>query len=385
MSTSSTRGGKGLRLLLGVALLQASYYIFVAPLPLGLAAGGFSESAIGVLIGLTPLTQIAASFSMPFIVSSIGVPGTLAVGGSGYIAGAVLVGAATSLPPTLSGLGFICARIAQGLAFGLVLPTAYLAAQRAFRGELHLVGIATANGLALAVLPPLSLILYDVTSLGLIAAGGAVLGVLGLFTAGSGVRGSDLGTRVIRFKGPAFKRAWVVPLTLTVLFLPYWGVTLAYLQQEAHGQHLNGGLFFAFDGIAILLVRLPAGVALRQLSTEALIIVGGVACVGCVAVLASSLSEAGLIFAGVASGLGSGCVMTALLVETARRTGPDEAGGSFAYFSIAQASGIALGSVLGALTVPQIGFSGALIVSGAGMLLGIASTLGLSLRSQTAT
>ncbi|MER3418394.1 MAG: hypothetical protein C4343_04685, partial [Chloroflexota bacterium] len=62
-----------------------------------------------------------------------------------------------------------------------------------------------------------------------------------------------------RFVGIAYRTSWAAPLAIVVLFVAHWGVVTAYLPQRAEEAGANIGLFFAADGVSVLLMRVPAG------------------------------------------------------------------------------------------------------------------------------
>lgn len=360
-----------------VSLLQASYYAFAAPLPLALTARGLDPASIGLMIGLAPLVQIGASLTVPGLVTRVGAPRTLLLGGAAYILGALgMAFASANLGPAVA--LYALSRIAQGLGFGVVLPAGYVRATEGTSNEMMLAYVATANGLALAALPPLSLFIYVGSSLTVVALLAAALASVGLILGSrEAFEATPRPERAVFW--PLFDRSWLVPLAVAVLFLPYWGVVLAFLQQEAQAAHLNGGLFFTADALALLLLRVPAGVLVRRLSPSLLIVLGAAITLICTTVLALPLDVIRLLLAGTASGAGSAFVTTALLIDLSRRSRGRHGGASFAYYSVSQAVGVALGSGIGAALVSGFGFVIAILVSGAG--IAAAGTLALISRN----
>jgi MFS family permease len=364
-----------------VSLLQASYYAFAAPLPLALTASGIEPALVGLIVGLAPFAQIGASLAVPGLVSRVGAHRTLVLGGGAYVLGALgMALASVSIGPTT--LVLTVSRLAQGLGFGLVLPAGYVRASEGTRNEMMLAYVATANGLALAVLPPLSLLVYSSSSFTAVALSAAVLAVLGVALDLRIARSVAPTPAVPKVWWPGFDGRWLVPLCVAVLFLPYWGVVLAYLQQEAQAANLNGGLFFTADALSLLLLRVPAGVLVRRMSPASLMVLGAVITLVCVGVLALPLDVVRLLIAGVASGAGSAFVTTALLIDLSRRSHATTDGASFAYYSVSQAVGVAAGSGLGAALVSGFGFVAAILVSGA--CIAAAGALALLARPQRA-
>ena len=60
--------------------------------------------------------------------------------------------------------------------------------------------------------------------------------------------------------GITFRREWTTPLLIiTITYVAHWGAVTAYLPIRAEDAGANIGLYFAADGIAIFLMRLPTG------------------------------------------------------------------------------------------------------------------------------
>ncbi len=74
--------------------------------------------------------------------------------------------------------------------------------------------------------------------------------------------------------GIAFRREWAIPLLIIVTYVAHWGAITAYLPIRAEAAGANIGLYFAADGIAIVLMRLPTGPLVARFSLRTLILTG---------------------------------------------------------------------------------------------------------------
>jgi predicted MFS family arabinose efflux permease len=93
-----------------------------------------------------------------------------------------------------------------------------------------------------------------------------------------------------------------------------------------------------------------------------------------VASLILPLSDPLLVASGALSGIGSGLVVTTLVIELSRRTDDSDRGSAMSLFSASQGIGLALGSVGAAPVIASAGFA-----LGAGLCVGgMATALGLA-------
>jgi len=176
-----------------------------------------------------------------------------------------------------------------------------------------------------------------------------------------------------RFWMSPHRSAWTSPLVLTVLFAAHWGVIVAYLPQRAEAVGADIGLFFAADAFAIFASRVPTGWLADRVPTRWLLLVGIALTLASLAFLLPQPSTALLVVAGVGTGIGGGFIVSPLLLEFARRSGPADRGSAFALFSVAFAAALSIGSIGGAPIVALGGFEPALL---AGMAaLGAAAVL----------
>ena len=74
--------------------------------------------------------------------------------------------------------------------------------------------------------------------------------------------------------GITFRREWTSPLAIVVTYVAHWGAVTAYLPVRAEEAGADIGLYFAADGIAIFLMRLPTGWLVDRVSSRTLIVTG---------------------------------------------------------------------------------------------------------------
>ena len=149
----------------------------------------------------------------------------------------------------------------------------------------------------------------------------------------------------------------------------------AYLPVRASEAGADIGLYFAADGLAIFLMRLPTGWLSDRISTRTLVVTGATATAVAVGLLLFPLTTPLLVVSGLISGAGGAIVMTPLLVELSHRSTDADRGSAFALFSGSLATAMAIGSIGGAPVVAILGLSAALVV---GILL-ILVSIGLTL------
>src|SRR4029078_10979541 len=133
------------------------------------------------------------------------------------------------------------------------------------------------------------------------------------------------------------------------------------------------GLFFAFDGLSIFLMRIPSGWLVERIESRALILVGAgmtfvsvgvrVAPITCVSsgILLVPITTPLLIVSGLIGGAGGAIVITPITVEMSRRSTDADRGSGVSLFSGAIAAAITLGSIGGAPLVALFGLSAALV------------------------
>jgi predicted MFS family arabinose efflux permease len=190
-----------------------------------------------------------------------------------------------------------------------------------------------------------------------------------------------------RLLGVAYRATWSAPLAIVLLFVAHWGVVTAYLPQRAEAAGANVGLFFAADGIAVLLMRVPSGWLADRFAALRLVLAGIAITAAGVALLLLPPTTPLLVVAGIATGGGAALIVTPLLLELTRRSSEADRGSAFALFSAGFAAAIALGSIGAAPIVAGAGFEVAVAVAMIG--LGLAAVVavldgGLRLRVRAA-
>jgi len=157
----------------------------------------------------------------------------------------------------------------------------------------------------------------------------------------------------------------------------------AYLPARAEDAGADVGLFFAADGIAILLMRVPTGWAADRVQGRWLVVSGIATSFVAISLLLLPPTTEILILSGLLGGAGGGLVITPILVELSRRSDDHDRGSAFSLFSGALAGAIALGSVGAAPIVGIAGFEAAIVLGLVSMIAAIVVALiddGLAIR-----
>jgi predicted MFS family arabinose efflux permease len=175
--------------------------------------------------------------------------------------------------------------------------------------------------------------------------------------------------------GIAYRRAWTVPLLIIVTYVAHWGAVTAYLPVRAADAGADIGLYFAADGLAIFLMRLPTGWLSDRIATRVLVVTGGLVTAVSIALLLLPLTTPLLILSGLLGGAGGAIVMTPILVELSHRSTDADRGSAFALFSASLATALALGSIGGAPVVAVLGLSVALAAGIVLILVSVAIAL----------
>lgn len=369
------------RLAVALFAVQAGFHGFTASLPVALSRAGVPDPEIGLIVGVAALVQVPAAFAAGAILDRVGGVRVFGLGGLAYLAGcAVLL-----LPGVEPGgpvAPFLVARVLQGIGIAGTLPAALSLVPRLIHPSRRGFGLAfmgSAHNLTLVAMPPLSLAILSATSLH-----GVALAMTGIVLAGLVIAGAaPLPFRApapahLSAEGPthaahrrfgfAFRRSWAPLIAMVLLYIVHWGVIVAYLPQRAEAAGADIGLFFAADGISILLSRVPAG-WLADRIRPVLLIVTGLATTGVmIGLLAPPPTTPMLIVAGLLSGGGAGLVMTPILVELSRRSGDADRGSAFSLFSAALAGALVVGSIGGAPVVALAGFEPALLLTIGGVV-----------------
>jgi predicted MFS family arabinose efflux permease len=231
--------------------------------------------------------------------------------------------------------------------------------------------VGAAQNLTLVVGPPVSLAILTAFSLDGVAAGVVAVVIAGLLL------GQRLPLRDVvptpatmaaatRRFGITYRREWTTPLLIVITYVAHWGAVTAYLPIRAEEAGADIGLYFAADGIAIFLMRVPTGWLVDRVSSRLLILVGAGMTMVAIGMLLLPLTTPLLILSGLLGGAGGGIVLTPITVELSRRSTDADRGSAFALLSGGIATAMTLGSVGGAPVVAILGLSAAL---GMGMLL----------------
>jgi len=384
--------GLVLRLAIALFAAQAGFHGFTASLPVALARAGFPNAEIGFIVGTAAVVQMPAALVAGMAIDRLGGLRLFFVGTIAYATGALVLLASGVERETATGV-LLAARMLQGVGIAAVIPSALSLVPALVTRERQGFGLAfmgSAHNLTMGILPPLSLAILAASSMRGVAL--FVLGAIGLAMAlAVGIRkrlvaepAADLaggsGSSARRF-GFVYSSAWTSPLVLTVLFAAHWGVIVAYLPQRAEAVGADIGLFFAADAFAIFASRVPTGWLADRVPTRWLLLVGIALTLASLAFLLPQPSTALLVVAGVGTGIGGGFIVSPLLLEFARRSGPADRGSAFALFSVAFAAALSLGSIGGAPIVTLGGFEPALLAGMAALgAAGLLTMLDPSLR-----
>jgi len=383
-----------LRLAIALFAAQAGFHGFTASLPVALARAGFANAEIGFIVGTAAVVQMPAALVAGMAIDRLGGLRLFFAGAGAYAAGALILLASGVERETPTAL-LLAARTLQGIGIAIVIPSALSLVPALVAGPRQGFGLAfigSAHNLTMGVLPPLSLAILAASSMRGVAM--FVLGAIGLAvvlaagirkrlvaeTASTVASAAAPGSTVRRF-GFVYSAAWTSPLVLTVLFAAHWGVIVAYLPQRAEAVGADIGLFFAADAFAIFASRVPTGWLADRVPTRWLLLVGIALTLVSLAFLLPQPSTPLLIVAGVGTGIGGGFIVSPLLLEFARRSGPADRGSAFALFSVAFAAALSLGSIGGAPIVSLGGFEPAILAGMAALVAaGLLTMLDPSLR-----
>jgi predicted MFS family arabinose efflux permease len=343
-------------------LVQAGFHGFTASIPLALARAGRPDAEIGVIVGIAALVQIAAALAGGALIDRFGAVRLFAVGGVAYLFAAGLL-LAFGVGPEAT-LTVVAARVLQGIGIGLCVPSVLSFVPGLVSPGRRSVAIATAgasNNLTLVVLPPLSIFVLDAYGLSGVTVLVAALVVVALAIAlirplkPREAAAEHLAAARRRF-GFAYRRTWLVPLLVLMLWVVHWGVLSAYLPQRAESVGANIGAFFAADGLFVLLARVPAGWLADRIAPVWLVL-AGVAMTGLAVVLLFPLPTTFVLAsAGTLTGLGAAFIAQPLLVSLADRSNDADRGSAFALFNAAFATAIAVGTIGTAPLIDALGF-----------------------------
>ena len=368
------------RLALASFAIQAGFHGFTASLPLFMTRNGVPDAEIGLVMGAAALVQLPAAFIVGGLVDRFGGGRLYFVGAGMYALGALLL-AWPGLDPTRDRWLLLAIRAIQGVGIATCIPSA-LAMVPALvpdaRRGFGLSFIGSAQNLTLVILPPLSIAVLDargaIQAVALMAIGFVVVGAaltIGPARVALGAAARALGdglARPARGYRIAWRREWLSVLAVVLLYVTHWGAVTAFLPARAEAAGANVGLFFAADGVAILLLRVPTGAAADRVASRWLVLAGLGITIAALALLLVEPTTPLLIVSGALGGAGGGLVLTAALVEISRRSDEQDRGSAFSLLSGAIAGAIALGSLGGAAVVALAGFEATMLVGIGGVV-----------------
>ena len=357
-----------IRLAVALFLVQAGFHGFTASIPVGLALAGRPDSEIGALVGVSSLVMIGGALAGGALIDRFGTMRLFITGGALYVAAAVIlfVGGLESTP------GLVVARILQGAASGLAVPASLALVPSLVplaRRGMAIATVGSAHNLTMVALPPLSLVVLERYGIGGVAvlAGVLVLFALAIVVARpikpiTAAAASNLAAARRRM-GFAWRSSWFVPLAVLVLFVLHWGLLIAYLPQRAVAANADIGLFFAADGVAVLLARIPAGWLSDRMRPIGPVLVGmALTFVGVLPLFAVPTTPV-LIVTGLLTGIGGALIIQPLMLALTARSNDADRGSAFALFSASFSVSIAIASVGTAPLIGTVGYSTLLAVA----------------------
>lgn len=370
-----------IRLALASFAIQAGFHGFTASLPLFMTRNGVVDAEIGLVMGAAALVQLPAAFVVGGLVDRFGGARLYFVGAATYALAALLL-AWPDLEPTRDRWLLLTIRAIQGVGIATCIPSA-LAMVPALVPEARrgfgLSFIGSAQNLTLVILPPLSIAVLDASgaiqavalmTIVFLAVGAALTVAPARVALGAAARALGDGIpRPGRGYRIAWRRQWLSVLAIVLLYVTHWGAVTAFLPARAEAAGANVGLFFAADGVAILLLRVPTGAAADRVASRWLVLAGLGITIAALALLLVEPTTPLLIVSGVLGGAGGGLVLTAALVEISRRSDEQDRGSAFSLLSGAIAGAIALGSLGGAAVVAAAGFEATMLVGIAGVVI----------------
>jgi MFS family permease len=224
----------------------------------------------------------------------------------------------------------------------------------------------------MAVCPPLGLALLEGPGPRTLFAAAAALAVLGMSTA-SRVPTPRTSRRPLRL---TFRRAWLPPLLIGVLTVIQWGPIATFLPLVARPLGSNPGLLFTADAVAILASRIPAGWLADRYGPLHLVLLGLGVTICSDLLLLMPPTDGLLVASGALNGLGGGLILPPMLAQVSRRSDEKTRGSALAYFSTCFALGFVVGSGVGGLLYPLLGFQGLLTAGAALCGTGVVIALG---------
>lgn len=352
-----------IRLAVALFLIQAGFHGFTASIPLALARAGRLDAEIGAIVGVAALVQIPAALIGGGLIDRFGGVRLIAVGALSYVLGALIL-LVPGLDPATSTVQFVASRVLQGLGFGIVMPSALSLVPRLAPLERRGIALATAQSAhnVIYILAPLvSIAVLNVAGLDgvvLLVAASVVAGLLVTFGRSFSLRPAvdESLHQARRTLGFAYRRSWTAPLTVLALFIIHWGVVTAYLPKRADAAGADIGLFFAADGLFVLLARLPAGLMADRVAAVWQVLLGLAVTAAGVVLLLFPPTTSLLIVAGALVGVGAAFITVPITLTLAHRSNEADRGSAFALFAAAFASASAAGSIGTAPFIDTLGY-----------------------------
>jgi ENTS family enterobactin (siderophore) exporter len=350
-----------IRLSVALFLVQAGFHGFTASIPVALALAGRPDSEIGAIVGISSLVMIGGALAGGALIDRFGTMRLFITGGVMYVvaAGLLIIGGLDWTP------GLVIARVLQGAASGLAVPAsmALVPSLVSFaRRGIAIATVGSAHNLTMVVLPPISLVVLDRFGMGGVAIMVAVLVAAALTIVVArpvkavAATASHLGAARRKF-GFAWRSAWLGPLAVVILFVLHWGLLIAYLPQRAVAAGADIGLFFAADGVAVLLARIPAGWLADHMRPVGPVLAGVALTFVGVAPLFAPPTTPILIISGLLTGIGGALIIQPLMLAMTARSTDADRGSAFALFSASFSISIALASIGTAPLIGSVGYS----------------------------
>lgn len=362
-----------LRLSLGAGFSRVGFDAYIASLPIALLAAGWTDGAIGALMGVAALTQLPTSFIGGGLLDRFGGRLLFLAGAGSFAVGSLLVAtgiASPTAPPAV----MVLVRIFQGMGIAVLMPAALslvpnMVAAASLPTAFAVVGLAA--NVSLAIAPAVSILVLDRTSIQVVAGVALLSLVIGASMAWpigrvdqarregdrADMRAASVRGRTFR---PAWRSAWWPPLAVSFLFVAHWGVLTGYLPQRAELAGADIALFFTADAASLVIARIPAARLVERVGSRRSMLIGISTTAVCLLFLLPPATTPLLVAAGIGTGVGAAFLLPPVNFELARRSTDAIRGSAFALFSFAFSAGVALGSIGISPIIGTVGFEVAL-------------------------
>jgi len=353
-----------IRLALAQGFAQVGFHAWIATLPVAMAAVGRADGEIGAVVGAAAIFNLLAALVSGGLVDRFGGRVVYLLGTACYLGAAAPI-ALGLVTPESSFAALIALRFLQGCGLAAVMPSVMTLLPGTVSRErlpmaVGVVGIA--GNISLALTPAIALLVMDVAgfaAVGLVVCVVLAMGALLIWPVKDPQRlGRPVSTRLFR---PAWKPVWARPLVMTVLIIINWGVITGYLPQRAELASADVGLFFTFDALALVALRIPSGWMAGRVGPLPLLLTGTLLTAASISLLLLPASNLVLIASGLGTGAGSAFVFPVLNLEMNERSEPANRGSAFGLYSVAFGAGVAIGSIGIAPIYGLIGFELAML------------------------